>query len=115
MNSIDADDHQLTVRAQIEWQNLVPADNDETSNILNGQEEHSNATKLLDMEMKNGDLVTIWLEDAILNEILDQIDWNFEWMDEQIPVSSPIIPPDSREFLSTLCTECYFQVHGNAK
>ncbi|EFP03947.1 hypothetical protein CRE_28663 [Caenorhabditis remanei] len=115
VNSIDADDHQLTVRAQIEWQKLVPAANDETSNLLNGQEEHSNATKLLDMEMKNGDLVTIWLEDAILNEILDQIDWNFEWMDEQIPVSSPIIPPDSREFLSTLCTECYFQVNVNAK
>ncbi|CAL2039934.1 unnamed protein product [Caenorhabditis brenneri] len=115
VNSIDADDHQLTVRAQIEWQKLVPAVDDATSNLLAGQEEHTNATKLLDLEMKNGDLVTVWLEDAILNEILDQVDWNFEWMNEQIPVSSPIIPPDSREFLSTLCTECYFQVNVNAK
>lgn len=113
MNSIDADEHQLTVRAQIEWQKLVPV-TDETSRLLTGAEEQ-NSTKLLNMEMRNGDLVTVWLEDAILNEILDQIDWNFEWMDEQIPVSSPIIPPDSREFLSTLCTECYFQVNVNAK
>lgn len=115
VNSINADDHQLTVRAQIEWQKLIPAANDEASNLLKGQEEHGNSTKLLDMEMKNGDLITVWLEDAILNEILDQIDWNFEWMDEQIPVTSPIIPPDSREFLSTLCSECYFQVNVNAK
>lgn len=115
VNSIDADEHQLTVRAQIEWQKLVPSAKDAASNLLSGQEEFTNATKLLDMEMKNGDLVTVWLEDNILNEILDQIDWNFEWMDEQIPVSSPIIPPDSREFLSTLCSECYFQVNVNAK
>uniref|UniRef100_A0A8R1HN86 Lipid-binding serum glycoprotein C-terminal domain-containing protein n=1 Tax=Caenorhabditis japonica TaxID=281687 RepID=A0A8R1HN86_CAEJA len=115
VNSIDADQNQLTVRAQIEWQKLIPAASDETSRLLGGHESDQNSTKLLDMEMRNGDLVTIWLEDAILNEILDQIDWNFEWMDEQIPVSSPIIPPDSREFLSTLCTECYFQVNVNAK
>ncbi|CAI2351777.1 unnamed protein product [Caenorhabditis sp. 36 PRJEB53466] len=115
INSIESDEHQLTVRAQIEWQKLIPATSDDASRLLDGQDERHNSTKLMDMEMKNGDLVTVWLEDAILNEILDQIDWNFEWMNEQIPVSSPIIPPDSREFLSTLCTECYFQVNVNAK
>ncbi|CAB3409617.1 unnamed protein product [Caenorhabditis bovis] len=115
VNSIEADKHQLKVRAQIEWQTLSPEPNDEASKLLSGEEIANSSTKLLDMEMKDGNLVTIWLEDSILNEILDQIDWNFEWMNEQIPVSSPIIPPDSREFLFTLCTECYFQVNVNAE
>lgn len=37
-----------------------------------------------------------------------QIDWNFQWMEETIAVTSPVIPLSSREFLSTLCTSCYF-------
>ncbi|PIO62558.1 hypothetical protein TELCIR_15879, partial [Teladorsagia circumcincta] len=36
-------------------------------------------------------------------------------MNEQLPVTSPVIPPDSREFLTTLCTECYFQVNVGAR
>lgn len=31
-----------------------------------------------------------------------QVDWNFEWMNEKIPVDSPVIPPDSRCVLSDL-------------
>lgn len=44
----------------------------------------------------------------ILSLIHLQIDWNFQWMEETIAVTSPVIPLSSREFLSTLCTSCYF-------
>ncbi|CAI5447913.1 unnamed protein product [Caenorhabditis angaria] len=118
VTSISAQRHQLLVNAQIEWQNVEKlTEKDDAEKLLSGSEtDGSNSTnKVATVEWRNGDLMTIWLEDAILNEILDQIDWNFEWMNEQIPVSSPIIPADSREFLSTLCTECFFQVNVNAK
>ncbi|VDP08234.1 unnamed protein product, partial [Heligmosomoides polygyrus] len=72
-------------------------------------------TTLLEVELDGDDRVTVWLEDAIINELLEQVDWNFEWMNEQLPVTSPVIPPDSREFLTTLCTECYFQVNVGAR
>ncbi|VDM54780.1 unnamed protein product [Angiostrongylus costaricensis] len=36
-------------------------------------------------------------------------------MDEQLPVTSTVIPSDSRHFLTTLCTECYFQVNVGAR
>ncbi|KHJ76879.1 hypothetical protein OESDEN_23501, partial [Oesophagostomum dentatum] len=72
-------------------------------------------TTLLDVELTGDDLVTVWLEDGIVNDLLDQVDWTFEWMNEQLPVTSPVIPPDSREFLTTLCTECYFQVNVGAR
>ncbi|CAI2351772.1 unnamed protein product [Caenorhabditis sp. 36 PRJEB53466] len=55
INSIESDEHQLTVRAQIEWQKLIPATSDDASRLLNGQDERHNSTKLMDMEMKNGD------------------------------------------------------------
>ncbi|CAJ0595045.1 unnamed protein product [Cylicocyclus nassatus] len=76
-------------------------------------EESSNAT-LLDLQLNGDDLATIWLEDGI-TKVLDQVDWTFEWMNEQLPVTSPVIPPDSSEFLTTLCTECYFQVNVGAR
>ncbi|CAD6191288.1 unnamed protein product [Caenorhabditis auriculariae] len=109
LENIEASENQMSLRAQIEWQKQII--DDEASKLLTAESNSS----LLEMQMTRDDVVTVWLEDAILNEILDQIDWNFEWMNEQIAVSSPIIPQDSREFLSTLCTECYFQVNVNAK
>ena len=81
----------------------------------------------LDVELRERDMITFWLEDALLNNLLAQVDWQFEWMNEQIPVTSDIIPPDSRfdlflyffnffrEFLSTLCTDCFFQVNVAAR
>ncbi|WKY05562.1 hypothetical protein Q1695_006065 [Nippostrongylus brasiliensis] len=108
LKSVKVDDHRLTARAQLEWVEITETPPvsllDETANIT-----------LLEMELNADDVVTVWLEDGIINELLGQVDWNFEWMNEQLPVTSPVIPPDSREFLTTLCTECYFQVNVGAR
>ncbi|EYB95029.1 hypothetical protein Y032_0164g3523 [Ancylostoma ceylanicum] len=108
LKSLKVDDHQLTARAQLQWADIA-----ETP-VVSLLEDSVNAT-LLDMELTGDDLVTVWLEDGIINELLEQVDWTFEWMNEQLPVTSPVIPPDSREFLTTLCTECYFQVNVAAR
>ncbi|VDO29141.1 unnamed protein product [Brugia timori] len=60
------------------------------------------------MKWNNEDRIITWIDDAALNDFLNQIDWNFQWMEETIAVTSPVIPLSSREFLSTLCTSCYF-------
>ncbi|KAK6747269.1 hypothetical protein RB195_000463 [Necator americanus] len=108
LKSLKMDDHQLTARAQLQWVDIA-----ETP-AVSLLEDSVNAT-LLDVELTGDDLVTVWMEDGIINELLDQVDWTFEWMNEQLPVTSPVIPPDSREFLTTLCTECYFQVNVGAR
>ncbi|KAL6739018.1 hypothetical protein Aduo_012511 [Ancylostoma duodenale] len=108
LKSLKVDDHQLTARAQLQWVDIA-----ETP-VVSLLEDSVNVT-LLDMELTGDDLVTVWLEDGIINELLDQVDWTFEWMNEQLPVTSPVIPPDSREFLTTLCTQCYFQVNVGAR
>lgn len=108
LKSVKVNDHQLTARAQLEWVEIA-----ETP-VVSLLDESVNTT-LLEVELDGDDRVTVWLEDAIINELLEQVDWNFEWMNEQLPVTSPVIPPDSREFLTTLCTECYFQVNVGAR
>ncbi|CAJ0602426.1 unnamed protein product [Cylicocyclus nassatus] len=108
LKNLKVNEHQLTARAQLQWVDI----ND--TPVVSLLEESTNAT-FLDLQLNGDDLVTIWLEDGIINELLDQVDWTFEWMNEQLPVTSPVIPPDSREFLTTLCTECYFQVNVGAR
>jgi len=60
------------------------------------------------------DRVAIWIEDQLLNELFQQFRWDFEWMTEDIPVESPKLPSATREFLSTLCTNCYFELRVSA-
>ncbi|KAJ1347685.1 hypothetical protein KIN20_002812, partial [Parelaphostrongylus tenuis] len=102
LRSVEVNDHQMTALAQLEWTEIT-----ETP-AISLLEDPVNTT-LLEVKLNDNDLVTIWLEDGIINELLEQFDWNFEWMDEQLPVTSTVIPSDSRQFLTTLCTECYFQ------
>jgi hypothetical protein len=58
--------------------------------------------------------VTIWVDDQVLNDMFQQFRWDFEWMVEEIPVESPKLPSATREFLSTLCTNCYFLLKVSA-
>ncbi|VDO61529.1 unnamed protein product [Haemonchus placei] len=108
LKNINVNDHQLTARAQLEWVDIT-----ETP-VVSLLEDAVNST-LLEVELNGDDVITVWIEDGIVNELLEQVDWNFEWMNEQLPVTSPVIPQDSREFLTTLCTECYFQVNVGAR
>ncbi|GMS94111.1 hypothetical protein PENTCL1PPCAC_16286, partial [Pristionchus entomophagus] len=108
LQRIDVDTHQLRVLVQIEWNKRIS--NDESVEVM----QDANST-VFDMELRGDDMVTVWIEDGILNELISQVEWDFAWMEEQIPLSSPVIPPDSRDFLSTLCSQCYFLVNVTAK
>ncbi|GMT21749.1 hypothetical protein PFISCL1PPCAC_13046, partial [Pristionchus fissidentatus] len=109
LQRIDVDTHQLRVLVQIEWNKRISSD--ASVDVI---EQSSNST-VFDMELRGDDMVTVWIEDGILNELISQVEWDFAWMEESIPLSSPVIPPDSRDFLSTLCSQCYFLVNVTAK
>ncbi|CAJ0929074.1 unnamed protein product, partial [Mesorhabditis belari] len=105
LNSVDIHEHQMTIRATIEWNKEETGENPfKVSN-----------TSQFEMELKGDDRVTFWIEDTVLNELINQVEWDFEWMSETVPVTSPIIPPDSKGFLSTLCIDCYFLLNVSAK
>ncbi|CAJ0570822.1 unnamed protein product, partial [Mesorhabditis spiculigera] len=107
LRSVDIHEHQMTVRAIVD--NFFWTDESDPFATSN--------TSQFEMELKGDDRVTIWLEDTVLNELINQgllVEWSFEWMSEKIPVTSPMIPADSRDFLQTLCTECYFLLNVSA-
>lgn len=64
--------------------------------------------------LRKNEKLTMWFEDTLLNSLFNQFRWNFEWLREDIPVDSPRLPQQTREFLGTLCTNCYFEVHVSA-
>ncbi|CAI4229557.1 unnamed protein product [Auanema sp. JU1783] len=110
LKNIRIEDHQMKVLLQLEWTDIME---NKVEDLLDSNLSYN--TTFLDMEINEEDRVTVWLEDSLINSLISQVDWNFEWMNEQIPVSSPVIPPDSREFLSTLCSQCFFQVNVAAR
>lgn len=64
--------------------------------------------------VSNANRVTTWIEDQLINDAFQEFRWDFEWMTEEIPVESPKLPSKTREFLSTLCTNCYFLLKVSA-
>lgn len=58
--------------------------------------------------------IQLWIEDSTINEIFEHFRWDFEWMEERIPMESPKLPESTRLFLSTLCSNCYFIVKVSA-
>ncbi|KAL3982866.1 hypothetical protein ACH3XW_48855 [Acanthocheilonema viteae] len=94
LTSITVEEKHILIVTQIKWKH--PFENDEIS--------HANVS----VKWNNEDRIITWIDDTALNDFLNQIDWNFQWMEETIAVTSPVIPLSSREFLSTLCTSCYF-------
>lgn len=60
------------------------------------------------------DRIALWMEDKLLNEFFQEFRWDFEWMVEEIPVESPKLPSATREFLATLCTNCFFLLKVSA-
>ncbi|VDK57640.1 unnamed protein product [Anisakis simplex] len=101
IHSIRVAEKHALVNAQLEWNE---------TNLLDDSEENQDFLNNTDLELEWGsdERFIVWIDDSAINEVLDQIEWDFEWMQEQIAVSSPTIPLSSREFLTTLCTSCYF-------
>lgn len=58
----------------------------------------------------NGQQLTVWIDESIINDFVRNMKWDFLWMEDQVPVNSSKIPSDSSRFLSTLCPHCYFQL-----
>ncbi|MFH4975887.1 hypothetical protein AB6A40_002596 [Gnathostoma spinigerum] len=100
INSISLAEKHVSFETQLEWSMNGLSD-------VSDQHMADNETDV-DFQWDNDDRLVAWIEDSTINELLRQIEWDFQWMEERIPVSSPVIPQSSREFLSTLCTSCYF-------
>ncbi|VDM94443.1 unnamed protein product, partial [Onchocerca ochengi] len=94
LTSVTVEEKHILIVTQIKWKSPFENDGVEYTNVS--------------MKWNNENRIVIWIDDTALNDFLDQIDWNFQWMEETIAVTSPVIPLSSREFLSTLCTSCYF-------
>ncbi|CEF71589.1 Bactericidal permeability-increasing protein, alpha/beta domain-containing protein [Strongyloides ratti] len=65
--------------------------------------------------LENNDRITLWVEDRLVNDLLNMIEWNFMWLEKEIPFSSPLLPPKSRDHMMLLCENCYYlaQVTSN--
>uniref|UniRef100_A0A0N4V4W9 Fatty-acid and retinol-binding protein 1 n=1 Tax=Enterobius vermicularis TaxID=51028 RepID=A0A0N4V4W9_ENTVE len=94
---VDIQPRHAHITAQLEWdlENM-----EETGFISNSSQ--------LNIHWDSDERVAFMIDDSAVNELLDQITWDFQWMNEQIGVMSPVLPQSSRDFLSTLCTSCYF-------
>uniref|UniRef100_A0A914ZV50 Fatty-acid and retinol-binding protein 1 n=1 Tax=Parascaris univalens TaxID=6257 RepID=A0A914ZV50_PARUN len=106
INAISIAERHAVINAQLEW--------NETAMFGTNGAFTTNGTDV-ELEWDTDERVAVWIDDVAINEMLDQIEWDFQWMEEQIPVSSPAIPLSSREFLTTLCTSCYFLLNVWAK
>lgn len=57
----------------------------------------------------------VWVEDRVINELLERFNWQQEWIDERIPMESPKLPQSTSAFLSALCSNCYFVLRVKGK
>lgn len=136
LQTVEAQDDKLTLSATIEWSEnagdttrMSRSDqlNDQTSK---GSDEHesfansnggrassdgSSTAKKERRVFQPMERLQIWLDDHLLNEVFERFRWDFVWMDEEIPVESPKLPQDTRDFLTTLCANCYFHLVVSAK
>uniref|UniRef100_A0A914EDH1 Uncharacterized protein n=1 Tax=Acrobeloides nanus TaxID=290746 RepID=A0A914EDH1_9BILA len=108
---LEARDHALIVRTAIEWMNTTTAGP--------SMQPMNNTEVLLDSAQgeivsEHDERLTIWFEDKLINQVLDQFRWDFEWLRKDIPVESQEIPAQTREFLSALCNNCYFELNVSA-
>ncbi|VDK42162.1 unnamed protein product [Gongylonema pulchrum] len=98
ITSVSVQEKHIQITAQLDWKRPLEG---------NPMSLSTNATNV-SVKWDNEDRLVAWIDDSALNDFLSQIDWTFQWMEETIAVTSPVIPLSSREFLSTLCTSCYF-------
>jgi len=95
-------EREMVMQLQVEWQN-------ETLDRLT--DHHLEAL----MEVNDGgEEVRFWLEERAVNDLLAQIQWHRLVLEQNVPVSSPVIPESQRNFLNTLCTTCFFIVNLTA-
>ncbi|VDN01272.1 unnamed protein product [Thelazia callipaeda] len=97
LTSITAEEKHILIVMQMGWKRPLERNEEISTNVTN-----------INMKWDNEDRIVIWIDDTALTDFLNQIKWDFQWMEETIAVTSPVIPLSSREFLSTLCTSCYF-------
>uniref|UniRef100_A0A914HRT4 SMP-LTD domain-containing protein n=1 Tax=Globodera rostochiensis TaxID=31243 RepID=A0A914HRT4_GLORO len=47
----------------------------------------------------------VWINETVLNELLDQFQWDFK---EKIPLNSSKLPYETRDFFANICPQCIF-------
>jgi len=101
-------DGHLAADVEIAWEGGQAAENDtDVDNATTILPENSNLFEV-EFAQHGGNHFTIWLNDGIVNELVALMKWDFLWMEAQVPMTSPKIPDSTRNFLSTLCIDCYF-------
>uniref|UniRef100_A0A915D1E7 Uncharacterized protein n=1 Tax=Ditylenchus dipsaci TaxID=166011 RepID=A0A915D1E7_9BILA len=116
LESIVAHNEQLTASAIIDWtemSSLASNSDEEDGSGTRNQDDKSRGNAGAGSSENSGlnavsERLQLWLEDRLLNELMEHFKWDFEWMEENIPVDSPKLPKSTSAFLSTLCTNCYF-------
>ncbi|KAI6234561.1 hypothetical protein M3Y99_00773700 [Aphelenchoides fujianensis] len=121
LQSVESKDEQLTMSAHITWGTAELEDAQVAAasefplgplfDELNAEEDSVRPLmeKLSERELYERRL-ELWVEDELVNEIVELFDWDFEWLYEKIPVNSTKLPRSTREFLAVLCTDCYFEL-----
>uniref|UniRef100_A0A914WZ01 Uncharacterized protein n=1 Tax=Plectus sambesii TaxID=2011161 RepID=A0A914WZ01_9BILA len=100
-------DGHMAADVEISWQGGQSTGNESFSDATTLLPSSSNLFEV-EFGQHGGNYFTIWLNDGIVNELVSLMKWDFQWMEAEIPVSSPKIPDSTRNFLSTLCIDCYF-------
>uniref|UniRef100_A0A0N5AN04 Fatty-acid and retinol-binding protein 1 n=1 Tax=Syphacia muris TaxID=451379 RepID=A0A0N5AN04_9BILA len=104
IRNVDIQPRHAHIVTQLEW-NLSD---------MNSTEFFDNSSQL-NIHWENDRSLAFLIDETAVNTLLEQITWDFQWMNEKISVTSPVLPTSSREFLSTLCTSCYFWLNVWAK
>uniref|UniRef100_A0A914GW96 Uncharacterized protein n=1 Tax=Globodera rostochiensis TaxID=31243 RepID=A0A914GW96_GLORO len=50
----------------------------------------------------------VWINETVLNELLDQFQWDFKIIEEKIPLNSSKLPYETRDFFANICPQCIF-------
>ncbi|CAD5219796.1 unnamed protein product [Bursaphelenchus okinawaensis] len=126
--SIEADKEQLTLSAGVDWAEASMPEDIQTSQTTKNpnqkqdsaedSEEDTQLLKALTITDSENDAVDrnlqLWVQDRLVNEVMEKFDWDFEWMNEDIAVNSDKLPRSTRDFLAVLCPTCFFELRVNA-
>uniref|UniRef100_A0AC35TLW8 BPI2 domain-containing protein n=1 Tax=Rhabditophanes sp. KR3021 TaxID=114890 RepID=A0AC35TLW8_9BILA len=82
--------------------------------IHNSPSPAKNRLATIEARLEDSDRITLWSEDQFLNDLMDSVNWNFKWLEKEIPFNSPLLPPKSREHMTLLCDDCYYLVQVTA-
>jgi hypothetical protein len=102
----------LAAAVSIDWLNTsaTPEEQQQRQRVSTNDDDGGSDLRV-EISEQHGHHVTVWLHEGIVNDLLMLMDWNLLIINTSIPVTSEMLPPRSRRFLSTMCIECYFNLN----